>query len=129
MNGSGYQITLRKRPYLSTELTAATFPTITSPNSATLTNVGLNGGNLTVAWTLPAGQLANDVEFVRGTVPTSGGSTTFDYVNVDLETTATTTSFAVSPPGTGRTVQSTGLSLETQDSFGRAFKTWVPIAP
>jgi hypothetical protein len=129
MNGSGYQIALPKRPYLSSEL-AGVFPTFTSPTFANLTTVGLNGGNLTATWTLPAGQLANGVEFVRGTVPTGGGSTTltFDYVDVDvdvdvdLETTAVTTSFTVLSPGAGRTVQSTGLSLETQDSLRRVFQ-------
>ena len=48
---------------------------------------------------------------------------TFDFV--DLDTTAVTTSFTVSAPGAGRTVTSTGLSLETQDAQGRGFQVWV----
>jgi hypothetical protein len=124
MNGSGYQVTLPKRPYLLTELPAV-FPTFTSPTFATLTTIGLTGGNLTATWTLPAGQLANGTEFVRGTIPSGGGSVTFDYVNVDLNTAAVTTSFTVSAPGAGRTVTSSGLSLETQDAQGRAFQLWV----
>lgn len=125
MNGSGYQVTLPKRPYLLTELTGAAFPSLTSPTFANLTSVGLNGGNLTVTWTLPAGHLASGVEFARGTVPNGGGSTTFDYVDVDLDMSAVTTSFTVSPPDAGRIVQSTGLSLETQDAQGRVFAVWV----
>lgn len=124
LNGSGYQITLPKRPYLSTELPAV-FPTITSQTFATLTTVGLTGGNLTVTWTLPAGQLANGLEFGRGTIPTGGGSTTFDFVDTDLVTTAVTTSFTVAPPAVGRTVQNTFLSLMTEDSMRREFQIFL----
>ena len=125
LNGSGYQITLPKRPYLLTELPPALFPTITSPTFANLTTVGLTGGNLTVTWALPAGQLANGLEFGRGTIPTGGGSTTFDFVDTDLVTTAVTTSFTVAPPAAGRTVQNTFLSLTTEDSLRREFQVSV----
>lgn len=123
LNGSGYEITVPKRPYLSTEL-ANVFPTFTSPTLDQLKAVALNGGPLTATWTLPAGQL-NDVEFGRGTIPTGGGSITFDFVGIELETSALTTSFTVPPPGAGRTVNSVHLSLETQDSFGRVFQVFI----
>jgi hypothetical protein len=123
MNGSGYQSTLPKRPYLSSELPAA-FPTITSPTLNELKTVALNGGNLTATWTLPVGLLANGLEFGRGTVPTGGGSPTFDFVDTELVTTAVTTSFTVGAPGIGQTVTSVHLSLHTQDSFGRGFQTF-----
>ena len=126
LNGAGYQITLPRRPYLLTELQLpGVFPAFTSPSVANLTAIGLAGGNLTATWTLPAGQLAGSIEFVRGTVPSVGGSVAFDYVGIDLNPTAVTTSFTVSAPGAGRTVMSTGLNLETQDAQGRAFQVWV----
>lgn len=121
MNGSGYQSTVPKRPYLSSELSTV-FPTFTSPTLDELKGIALSGGNLIATWTLPSGLLANGLEFGRGTVPAAGGSTTFDFVDTDLVTTAVTSSFTVPSPGAGRTVNSVHLSLETQDSFGRVFE-------
>ncbi|MEC4888530.1 MAG: hypothetical protein RI101_00590 [Nitrospira sp.] len=124
LNGTGYQVTLPKRPYLSTEFPSV-FPVFTSPTAGQVTVAGLSGGNVLAAWTLPAGQLAESIEFVRGTIPNGGGSVTFDYVDIDLVTSAVSTFFTVAPPGAGRTVTSSGLGLTTQDLSGRAFQVWV----
>jgi hypothetical protein len=122
-NGTGYKLVIPKRPYLSTEL-AAVFPAFTSPTPTIdqLKATALNGGNLTVSWTLPAGQLADSFEFGRGTTPLGGGSITFDFVDQDLSTSALTTSFTVAPPDPQRTVASVHISLDTMDSFGRVFQ-------
>jgi hypothetical protein len=52
-----YTDKLKKRPYLNTELTAASFPAITAPTVAQLRT--FTGGNTTIRWTLPTG-LTND---------------------------------------------------------------------
>jgi hypothetical protein len=48
-----YTKTLRKRPLMRSELSAAIFPSVTAPTAADLR--AFNGGNLTVTWTIPAG--------------------------------------------------------------------------
>jgi len=52
-----YTEKIKKRPYLSTELTASSFPAITAPTVAQLH--AFTGGNATITWTLPIG-LTND---------------------------------------------------------------------
>jgi hypothetical protein len=52
-----YTETIRKRPYLNSALTPASFPAITGMTPSTA--VGFTGGTVSATWTLPAGLGAN----------------------------------------------------------------------
>ena len=114
-----YTEKLRKRPYLNNELTAASFPTITSP---TMTEMrAFTGGNATVTWTLPAG-LTNDWLSMQMN-DNSGNSARAEF---SLAPADRSKSFTLNPiTSTGQTFTPTGggIWLGAWDSFGRQVAT------
>ncbi|MFZ3115534.1 MAG: hypothetical protein WA133_01210 [Syntrophales bacterium] len=114
-----YTEKLRKRPYLNTELTAASFPTITSPIMAEMR--AFTGGNATVTWTLPAG-LTNDWLSAQMN-DNSGNSARAEF---SLASADRSKSFTLNPiTSTGQTFTPTGggIWLGAWDSFGRQVAT------
>lgn len=118
-----YTEKIAKRPYLSTDLTAAKFPQITKPTAADLnallgTSADING---LVAWTLPSG-LTNDWLSVW-VGDNSGNSAKFE---AGLLPTETSKSFTLSPvTSTGQRFSITwgNIWLGAYDSYGRQLAT------
>ena len=114
-----YTEKLRKRPYLNTELTSASFPAITSPTMADMR--AFTGGNATVTWTLPAG-LTNDWLSAQMN-DNSGNSARAEF---SLAPADRSKSFTLNPiTSTGQTFTPTGggIWLGAWDSFGRQVAT------
>ncbi len=110
-----YTDVLGKRPYLNSELTAASFATITTTPAA-IQSAATTGGNLVVTWTLPAGLRSFQVHFFRSY---SSGSS--DSIDADPTGTATSVTLTIAAP-TG-TVYSSGINLFVEDVFGRELKS------
>lgn len=110
-----YYETIKKRPYLSTELTAANFPTITAPTATALRS--FNGGALTVAWTLPAGLAADWLSLM---LADSTGSNTAqaEYTPRATDTSHSFTLAATSINGPF-TPANRSLWLDAFDGYGR----------
>jgi hypothetical protein len=106
-----YTDKLKKRPALSTELSAASFPAI-STSATTVSTVANAGGNLTVDWTLPTGVTAENVYFYRSYMDTS-----FDDAETEVSGSATTGTLTIGAP-TG-TISAHGISVHATDIFGR----------
>lgn len=118
-----YTETLRKRPYLHTELTSASFPSITAPTAAELqsligTSADING---TVSWTLPAG-LTNDWLDVQ-VADNSGNSARYETSLSPAQTSASFTLSPVTSTGTRFTISNGWIWLGAWDSFGRQIAT------
>ena len=112
--GGTYTNVLGKRPYLLTELSAASFPTITT----TATQIGsfaTAGGNLTVSWTLPSGLTSEEVHFFRS------GTSGQDSTDADVTATATSTLLTIAAPTA--TITGSGINLYAEDVFGRELVT------
>ena len=111
-----YTETLAKRPYLSTELTPASFPTITAPTLAALR--AFNGGAMTVNWTLPAGLTGNELQI---TLSDATGSNTAiaDYSPLPTATSYPANLTAVTSGGTAFTPTNRMIWLDADDSYGR----------
>lgn len=114
-----YTEKLKKRPYLNSQLTAASFPVITSP---TLTQLrSFKGGNITVNWTLPTGSYSDWLE-----VSLWDNSTNSVTVGTDLLRTDTTKTLTVNPVTNGGvTFTPTGseIYLTAIDIYGRSLVT------
>jgi len=112
-----YTKTIGKRPYKSTELTPASFPTITAP---TLTQLrAFTGGDMTITWTMPTGLINNWVSF--GLNDNSGHSAQAGF-NTTPELRSKT--FTLNPvTATGTTFTPTGrwIYLDGRDSYGGMF--------
>lgn len=110
-----YTETLKKRPYLNSELSAASFPTITGPTMGGMQS--FTGGEVTVTWTLPAG-LTND--WLEASIhDNTGNSARFETTPAP---TATSESFTLDPiTSTGQSFMPTNgwVSITAYDSFGR----------
>jgi hypothetical protein len=109
-----YTNVIGKRPYLLTELSAASFPTITT----TATQIGsfaAAGGNLTVNWTLPSGLMSESVHFFRS------GASAQDSTDADVTATATSALLTITAPAF--TVMGSGINLYAEDVFGRELVT------
>jgi hypothetical protein len=110
-----YTEKLKKRPYLNTELTPASFPVFTSPTVTELQ--AFTGGEVTVTWTLPAG-LTND--WLEATImDDSGNSARYE---TDPAPTATSETFTLNPvDSTGQpfTITNGWLWLSAADGYGR----------
>ncbi len=110
-----YTETLKKRPYLHTELTAASFPTITGPTMGGMQS--FTGGEVTVTWTLPAG-LTND--WLEANINDNTGNSA-RYETTPAPAT-TSESFTLDPiTSTGQSFMPTNgwISITASDSFGR----------
>ena len=114
-----YTEKLKKRPYLSTELTAASFPTITSPTVAQLH--AFAGGNATVSWTLPSG-LSNDWMSVQ-VADNSGNSAIFEASLLSTDTSKSFTLIPVTSTGQTFTITQGWIWLSAWDSYGRQLAT------
>jgi len=110
---------LPKRPYLRSELTTASFATITAPTVLALSNFGTAGGTLPVSWTLPAGSTSAELHYFRSGM--SGG----DNTTIDLAATATSASITMTPWSTGSygSYYNNGMNLYIEDMFGRELVT------
>lgn len=112
---ASYTEKLKKRPYLNTALTAASFPVITSPTVAQLRS--FTGGNATVTWTIPAG-LTND--WLEAQIGDNSGN--YARFEASLLPTDTSKSFTLNPVTNGGqnfTVTQGWLWLSVFDSYGR----------
>lgn len=114
-----YTEKLKKRPYLNTELTPASFPTITSPTVVQLH--AFTGGNATVSWTLPTG-LTNDWLDVQIN-DDSGNSARFEAGLLPTDTSKSFTLNPVTSTGQTFTVTGGGIWLGAWDSYGRQLAT------
>lgn len=110
-----YTNVLGKRPYLSTELSAASFPTITT-TAAQIGSFAAAGGSLTVNWTLPAGLTSCCVHFFR-----NGNTAGQDTAETDVAATATSATLTMAAPAF--TVSGSGINLNAEDVFGRELVT------
>jgi hypothetical protein len=100
-------------------LTAASFPTITSPTLAQLS--AFTGGNCAVSWTLPAGLINDDLN-----VSISDNSGNSASVYFSLSPTDESKSFTLNPvTSTGQTFTITNewICLDAVDSYGRQIAT------
>ncbi|MEO5574552.1 MAG: hypothetical protein ABIR48_08765 [Gammaproteobacteria bacterium] len=110
-----YTDVLGKRPYLNSELSAASFATITS-TAAAIQSAALNGGGLAVTWTLPAGLQSEEVHFFR-----SYNSGSSDSIDANVASTATSATLTIAAP-TGM-VAGSGINLYVNDVFGRELRS------
>lgn len=119
VNGSGYQIRLPKKPYATSELTAAMFPEFTSitidgqPITPNLLASLAVGKTVAASWTMPSALKAKYANIW------ASGNNGAEYYRVekDLLPTATSALFAIEE-GSG-TPTSAGIWLEGVDSYGR----------
>lgn len=119
LNGNGYQIKLPKKPYATSELTAAMFPEFTSitidgqPITPSLLSTLAVGKTVAASWTMPSALKAKYANIW------ANGNNGAEYYRVekDLLPTATSVLFAIES-GTG-TPTSAGIWLEGADSYGR----------
>lgn len=112
-----YTEVVGKRPYLSTELSVASFPAV----STTVAQVGTfanNGGSLTANWTLPSGLKGDEFDFAR-----YGGVSDLEIDNTDLS--ATATSVTVSWPAPAFNVTGYHIQVGARDIFNRSLETVV----
>ncbi len=114
-----YAEKLKKRPYLSTELTAASFPNITPLTVAQMK--AFTGGDATVSWTLPAG-LTNDWLNVQ-IGDNNGNSAMFEAGLLPTDTSKSFTLNPVTSTGQPFTISNGGIWLGTWDNFGRQLAT------
>jgi len=118
-----YTEKLRKRPYLNTELTAASFPTITAPTPAQLR--AFTGGSSTVSWTLPAGLVNDWLDiFVNDN---TGNSARAEYSLAPADRSKAITLNPVTSTGQTFTPTGGGLWLGVFDSFGRQLSTSINV--
>ncbi|TGU71547.1 hypothetical protein E4633_14645 [Geomonas terrae] len=114
-----YTEKIMKRPYLSTELKVADFPAISSPTLEQLKN--FNGGNVTIAWTLPTG-FTNGWLYVR----ISNDTDSFAEAQFSLRTSEHSKSFMLNPVtegGQSFTITNRWISLTAYDGYGRTLET------
>jgi hypothetical protein len=111
-----YTETIAKRPYLSSELTPATFPTITAPTLAALR--AFNGGAITVNWTLPAGLTSNDLQVTLSDATGSKTAIAF-YSPLPTATSYPANLTAITSGGTAFTPTNRMIWLNADDSYGR----------
>jgi len=104
-----YTETIRKRPYLNSALTPASFPTVTGRTPATL--VGFTGGTVSATWTLPAGLQAN---YYYVWMSGAGNNATEEK---QLNAGDLSGSVMFTPLGWTATIG--GISVGTHDSYGR----------
>lgn len=114
-----YTEKLKKRPYLKSALTTASFPTITSPTVAQMH--AFTGGNTTVSWTLPTG-LTNDWLSAQ-IADNSGNSAMFEASLLPTDTSKSFTLNPVTSTGQAFTITQGWLWLGAWDSYGRQLAT------
>jgi len=108
-----YTETILKRPLKNSELTSASFPTVTTPTPATLP--AFTGGNLTVTWTMPTG-LSPDWVWVQ-----LSGENGNNTVSAEADITGTELSKTLTVSTPSFTVVGRNLCLSAKDGYGRKF--------
>lgn len=117
-NGTGYPLTLTKKPYATSELTADMFPAFTSitidgqpitPSAVT------TGKTVAATWTMPA---ALKAKYANVWANGSNGTEYF-RVEKDLAPTATSALFDFGTQTSPNTPTSAGIWLEGVDAYGR----------
>jgi hypothetical protein len=111
-----YTEVVGKRPYRSNELSAASFPAV-STTAAQVGAFAIAGGNLTVNWTLPLGLKADQVSAFR----IDGAD--FQFTSADLPETATSANLTWLAPIFG--VNTYNLKVNANDAFNRTLITRV----
>jgi hypothetical protein len=109
-----YTEVLGKRPYLSTELSAASFPAV-STTAAQVGTFATVGGNLTVNWTLPFGLKSDELTAFRT------GAANLDFAQADPAATATSATLTWLAPVS--TVTGYGVEVRVRDAFNRSLET------
>ena len=118
-----YTEVLKKRPYLITELSPASFPTITSPTLAQLQ--AFTGGNATITWTLPDG-LTNDwlsaqVNDYSGNLGNPGNSAKAEFSIAPADRSKSFTLNPITINGEAFSITNGWIWLGAWDSYGRQF--------
>lgn len=118
-----YTETLKKRPYLNSELSSASFPAITYPTMADLqsligTSAVINGK---VTWTLPAGTYNDWLDVY--VADNSGNSARYETGLTPTQTSASFTLNPVTSTGTPFTITNGWIWLGVWDSYGRELAT------
>lgn len=112
-----YTEVVGKKPYLSTELSVASFPAV-STTAAQVGTFANNGGSLTANWTLPPGLKGDEFDFAR-----YDGVSNLEIDNTDLSATATSATVSWLAP----TFNVTGYNIQVRarDTFNRSLETIV----
>lgn len=118
LNGTGYQVTLPKQPYLSKDLTASMFPAFTSitiDGQALTLGAVLANKSIAVNWTLPTGVHSRDLSVWANTM--SGDA----YFKVDKNVlpAATSALIGLGTPLTSGTATNAGVWFSGVDTYGR----------
>jgi len=119
---ASYTQKLNRRPYLSSELSAASFATISTTPTA-IGNFARSGGTLTVNWSVPAGTTSGGLHLFRNGAFRGSGPSEGDSLSVDFAGTATSTTVTLAAPSFS--VRVSGVNLSVTDVFYRELKTIV----
>jgi hypothetical protein len=111
-----YTEVIGRRPYLLSELSVASFTTVTTTR-AQVGAFAAAGGNLTVTWSLPTGLTSEHVWFFRQ------GASHLDHAEADVADSATSTTLTILAPT--YTVTGSGVTVQARDSLGRRLDTFV----
>lgn len=106
-----YTSKIHKRPNLLSDLSSASFASITTTPTE-IGNFARSGGTLTAKWTLPVGLSSDNLHFFR-----QATTSPQDALNVDLAGTATSTILSIGSPSF--TVQVSGINLAISDVYLR----------
>ena len=109
-----------KRPLMLSELSAASFPTLTAQTLSSLE--AFTGGTLPVTWTLPTGLFSHSVELLLVDSTDSNRASISTDVGGNVLT-ATLTLQPVTSTGTTFTPAGSYLELSAEDIYRRDFKT------
>jgi len=125
LNDTSYTVSAGKRPYLSTELTAASlFGAFTAPTKTALLAFARSTDattTISVTWTLPSGMSSVGFDFWRQDT-TSNNPAHKDNLWTQVSPTATNANLTMTAP-VGYTPNGSGLWLEIRDSFDRRLNT------
>lgn len=114
-----YAEVIGKRPYLSTELSAASFPAV-STTAAQVGTFANAGGNLTVNWTLPAGLKSDEIDAFR-----FDAGVNLEFAEADPVATATSATLTWLAPTFP--VAGYGIEVRARDVFNRSLETHVGL--
>jgi hypothetical protein len=115
-----YTETIRKRPYLNSDLTVASFPAVTGTTPAS--HAGFTGGTISATWTLPAGLVPRWCDFWMG--DNTGNNAHAEKDNLKATDSSASVTFT---PLVGWTPAYAGVNVNAQDSFGRNLQTSQPF--
>jgi hypothetical protein len=111
-----YTESVRKGPLKLSQLSAASFPTITAPTVANLE--AFNGGSLNITWTLPTGHESRWVELTL----MDSNFTNSVREEKDVSSTTISKTLTIDPSSISFTVANRAIYLQTRDSYERNFQ-------